>query len=361
MIISATTLKDNRQNVEKFVRRNLLGGIDHLVDLLDAPIPEVEEFLDPHPDVTPVRAYGDWWAGEERGTLDERRSSTPDAEPTGGWLSVGGVDVELDGDEVAQIDRAVLDRLDPSVRAVQLTTMEAVSSDASQAQSHALQAAPRRGRAHPADRPRGDPPGHGRPLRGHVSGKPGLRPSPDLALGLHHIVDIATGERLEAVVDAGLTVLHYESYSGQEFVRKWMALLSSGSGVKQHGARAAGPLHRRSDGPGPGRAVWLERLFGRYAALDDVDSLSRLRLLVEIHPRPAGPGRVSDARGCPRTARALLDRAYPVPKKQFRPRATNPRTPRVLHKPGGGSEYSVGGVGVEDDDADDDQAAGRTA
>ena len=31
-------------------------------------------------------------------------------------------------------------------------------------------------------------------FRGHIAGKPGLRPSPDLALGVHHVIDMTTGE-----------------------------------------------------------------------------------------------------------------------------------------------------------------------
>ena len=73
MIISASTVKDSRDNVEKFVRRNLLGGIDHLVLFLDAPLPEVEELLDGHPDVTYVRAHGDWWGSMDAGGLNERQ------------------------------------------------------------------------------------------------------------------------------------------------------------------------------------------------------------------------------------------------------------------------------------------------
>ena len=335
MIISATTVKDSRENVEKFLRRNRRGGIDHLVVFLDAPMPEVEELLGSRPDVTTVRAYGEWWAGEERGNLNERQitntgllSRLVAGYPWAEWL------FQLDGDEVAQIDRSALDGLDPSERVVQLTTLEAVSSM----------------------RPERDPTLFKRLLdgdeltllavlgvipqatarsyfRGHVSGKPGLRPSADLALGLHHVIDLGTGERVEAVTDPGLTVLHYESYSGKEFVRKWMALLASGGDVKQHGARE--PLARSIrallslDLDEAGRAAWLERLFER-CALDDVDTLSRLHLLVEIEPDARVRASEPDAAAGIAQLGALLERAHPVPKKQFRPRATNARTGKVL-------------------------------
>jgi hypothetical protein len=326
VIISASTVKDTRENVEKFVRRNLLGGIDHMVVFMDAPMPEMEQILDGHADVTPVRAHGDWWAGQPPGFLNERQmtnsgllSRLVTGYPWAEWMFM------LDGDEVAQIDRGVLDRLDPDVRAVRLTPMEAVSRL----------------------RPAGDPTLFKRMLsqdeltllavlgtipaakgrsyfRGHVTGKPGLRPSPGLALGLHHIVDTATGDRLPLVSDPGLTVLHYESHDGQEFVRKWLALLGSGGSVKQHRTRE--PLARSVsalmalDLSDAERAAWLEKLFER-CALDDVDTLTRLRLLVEVDPDArvrSGPPAPPDA---VRQLRALLERAYGVPKKQFHPRA----------------------------------------
>ena len=94
MIISASTVKDSRENVEKFVRRNLLGGIDHMVVFVDAPLPDVEDFLDGHADVTLVRAYGDWWAGQVPERLNERQlTNTGLVESAGRRLPVGRVDV----------------------------------------------------------------------------------------------------------------------------------------------------------------------------------------------------------------------------------------------------------------------------
>ncbi len=141
MIISASTVKDTRENVEKFVRRNLLGGIDHLVVFVDEPLPDVEEFLDDHPDVTPVRAYGDWWGGQKRGGLNERQitnaaliSRLVAGFPWAEWV------FQLDGDEVAQIDRAALARLGPETRAVRLTCLEAASPCTSRPRPDAVQA-----------------------------------------------------------------------------------------------------------------------------------------------------------------------------------------------------------------------------
>ena len=336
MIISASTVKDSRENVERFVRRNLLGGIDHCVVFVDAPLPEVEEFLEGHPDATPVRAYGAWWGDVDAAGLNERQinnAALPSRLTAGfGWAEWM---FALDGDEVARIDRSVLDGLTPEQRAVRLLPMEAASrlrpttdptlfkrllDDDEIELLHGLGLIPTRGqRAY---------------FRGHKSGKPGVRPSRDLALGVHHVIDLGTRERLETVTDPGLSLLHYESHDGQEFVRKWLALLTSGLDVRQHHKRA--PLARSIsallalDLPEAETAEFLERLYAN-TQLDDIETLSRLGLLVEIDPdrgerRPRPPeSEISQLR-------ELLARAYDAPKRIFRPRQSNPKALREIDK-----------------------------
>ena len=74
-------------------------------------------------------------------------------------------------------------------------------------------------------------------FRGHSWGKPGLRPTLDLGIGVHHVLD-RDGEQVEPHHEQGLALLHYESYSGDEFVRKWTALIRSGGHVGQRVHRA---------------------------------------------------------------------------------------------------------------------------
>ena len=330
MIIGVSTIKDSRANVEKFVRRNVLCGIDHLVVLLDAPLPEVEQFLDAHPDTTAVRAHGDWWRGHTPTSLNDRQICNA------GLVSrlVGGYDwaewvFVLDGDEVARIDRGVLDRMPREVRGARLTTQEAVSSlhpehdptlfkrlltdDELELLAALGIISEPRNRAY---------------FRGHVAGKPGVRPSPDLALGVHHAVDTTTGELLDLAVDPGLTLLHYESYDQREFVRKWRALLSSGIDVnhRQDRRRLARSVRALLDLglDEDQRAVWLERLFER-CALDDVATLSGLGLLVEVDPDAVVRDRPPTPPEALRQLRTLLDRAYDVPKQRFRPKSPDPR------------------------------------
>ena len=223
----------------------------------------------------------------------------------------------IDGDEVARIDRGVLDRMAPEVRAVKLTPMEAVSRlrperDPTQFKRKLTMdelalltvlgvISEARGRSY---------------FRGHITGKPGLRPAPDLSLGVHHVVEVTTGERVPIVADPGLSLLHYESWSGQEFVRKWTAMLGSGGDVARHQNRA--PLARSVqallslDLDEADRAAWLETLYER-VALDDVETLSRLGLLVEVDPdegvRPSGTAPVERRPAARSAAEASTRRA----------------------------------------------------
>jgi len=65
-------------------------------------------------------------------------------------------------------------------------------------------------------------------FHGHVEGKSGLRPTTDLWLTLHHVVDAEKSE-VEAFTDpVALRLLHFESYSGEDFVRKWTSILGAG-------------------------------------------------------------------------------------------------------------------------------------
>jgi hypothetical protein len=336
VIISASTVKDSRENVAKFVRRNLRGGIDHLVIFLDAPLPDVEEYLDDQPDVTYVRAHGEWWGTMDAGGLNERQinnaaliSRLTAGFPWAEWMFM------LDGDEVARIDRDVLDRLDAETRSVRLLPLEAVSRlhpdrdptlfkrRLDQDELHLLHVlgviAEPRGRSY---------------FRGHISGKPGLRPSRDLALGVHHVIDTFTGDRVEAHTDPGLGLLHYESHNGDEFVRKWMALLSSGEDVRQHKKRE--PLARSISAvlalglPEAETAAFLERLYER-CALDDVETLSRLGFLVEVDP-DAGERAAQPPEEERRQLRALLEGAYDAPKRVFRPRGRHPKAAAVIER-----------------------------
>jgi hypothetical protein len=337
VILSVTTLKDTVANVEKWVRRNLAGGIDHMIVFLDAPQPEVEALLAGRSEVTAVRAYDDWFGEEGDLSLNDRQiinaglaSRLLVGMPWADWL------FHLDGDEVAQIDRAVLDRLAPETSAVRLTCLEAVSRLRPESDPTLFKPMPDQdvltllaslGLIRKADARFY--------FRGHRAGRPGVRPSPDLVLGTHNVTDAGTSAHVAAVEVPGLTLLHYVSYSSDEFVRKWTANLDSGADLEQNDHRAllAGAVSAllSLDLTEEARATWFDRLFER-VALDDVDTLSRLRLLVEVDPdarvRPAPRVQPEDVA----QLRTLLDRVHDVPKRQFHPRSGSGRAAKTVEK-----------------------------
>jgi hypothetical protein len=321
VILSVTTIKDSAANVEKWVRRNLAGGIDHMVVFVDGRQPDVEALLDAHPHVTPMTADAAWYADAPSELLNDRQivnagltSRLLAGMPWAEWL------FHLDGDEVAQVERSALDGLGPETRAVRLRAVEAV------------------GLLHPD----GDPTSFKRRLtegelqllttlgalrepdnaayfRGHTWGKPGLRPTLDLAIGVHHVLDRGAN-RVPRAEAPGLRLLHYESPSGDEFVRKWMALLGSGGHIGQRGHRAvvADAIRTllRLDLDEDETRTFLYRLYERTGS-DDVALLRRLGLLVEVDPDAGERPVVSDPVGV-HQLRTLLDRARDVAKTGFR-------------------------------------------
>jgi hypothetical protein len=288
VIFAVSTVKDTGTNVEKFVRRNLAGGVDHLIVFLDDEQPEVEELLAASAHVTFVATHHDWWHGERQADLNDRQR-------THATLAVRMLSrfawaqwmFHIDGDEVVHIDRKALSALTDDVRAVQLSPLESVA-------------------VFRADR---DPTWFkplldeqqllrltdlgviGRPnnrafFRGHTAGKVGVRPAPDIRVAIHSAAH-ATEARIPAVRDPAYTVLHYESPNGEQFVRKWCALLASGGSVDQRMARRnlgseaerllAGGLSTEET------TAELEHLYQEHVA-DDVETLVDLGFLQQHNP-----------------------------------------------------------------------------
>lgn len=289
MIFTVTTVKDTLANVQRFVACNLAGGADHLFVFLDAPDPEVRAFLDEHPHVTCVRTDKSWWLGERPAELNVRQrcnanlvkallSTLPEAE----WL------FHVDGDEVVQLDREVLAGVPADVQAVKLAPLEAVS------------------RKHWDERPTWFKrmlgkdeltmlhvlgviarPHNGALFHGHLEGKTGLRPGLDHWLTLHHIIG-ADKERVEPFTHDALSVLHYESYSGEDFVRKWTSMIAAGPKFGLRSGREPTAVALRTlvaKGLTEEQAApYLMRIFERTTE-DDFDALRDLGLLVEVDPQ----------------------------------------------------------------------------
>ena len=327
MLFTASTVKDTLPNVQRFVECSLAGGVDHMFVLLDAPgaegQAEVREWMESQPHVTSIATGREWWAGDRPAQLNVRQRINANllkhllsgfdwAE----WL------FHVDGDEIVQIDRGVLDTVPAAVPAIQLTPLEAVSrmhwdhdptwfktllGDDDLALLHALGV---------IDRPTNRTYFHGHPY-----GKSGIRPRATGWLTLHTAVG-QHRESLEAFKHEALRLLHYESYSGEDFVRKWTAIVASGPTasfrtVRGTTADALRALIGKDLGEEKARA-YLMKLFERTTE-DDFETLRDLGLLVEVDPRDGGHTPCAFPEGEREAMIGALDALRPEPKRHFHP------------------------------------------
>lgn len=323
MIVTVSTVKDSLENVQQFVRGNLASGVDHMFLFLDAGDAAVEEWLSTQPHVTFVVTDKSWWQGERPQLLNRRQcinanlarslvSLTDWAE----WI------FHIDADEVARIDRAAVAEVGPHRPVVGLAPLEVVSE------------------LEPAGRPTRfkrlleddelqllvtlgllEEPTNSLYFRSHIAGKVGVRPCLDLWLKFHSAVD-QDGTRLQAVRGDDLTLLHYESFSGAEFVRKWTNMVTSGPSMHfgSHRMKIATALKVivTSDLPSGVKEKYLTEIYRTHME-DAVETLSDLRLLVETDPLRGGhvPQRLDDAEHA--LLKARLEGLRDVSKKQFLP------------------------------------------
>lgn len=306
-LVAASTIKDSPEHVRRYVEGNLAGGVDHLVVFLDAPSDEgqgeVLAYLEQHPRVTPVRAGGAWWGGERPRELNVRQCINAnvtrrvlDGLGLGrGWL------LHVDGDEVVRVDRDALARVPDDALALKLDVREAVSSstwtgqpttfkaeldDADLALLHGLGLLPE--------------PSNQVWIRGHVMGKSAVRIGADLWLTLHKI---AREDRTQepGLADEAWLVFHYESYSLEDFVRKWTAMVASGPRAayraeRRQTARTLRDLISRDLEPAALRRQ-LERFY-REQVEEPLADLRDLQVVVETDPlagTPTEPGAVDAA------------------------------------------------------------------
>lgn len=342
MLFTVSTVLDTLPNVERWVRANRAMGVDHMIVFLDAPRspgqPEVHDFLDRRPEVSVVRTDASWWGGDRPRGLNVRQRINANlaahalaGAPGGAWL------FHLDGDEVFAGDPGLLAALPDETATAWLSPLEAVSTFS------------------PAEHPTRfkrllddedldllhvlgviDQATNQSYFHGHVLGRSGIRPGSGLRLTLHEAVD-ADGQVAARAEDPALRVLHYDSISGEEFVRKWRAMLAAGP-VKYRPDRAptARALHALigKDLPPETADRYLRRIYDRTTA-DDVETLDDLGLLERVDPATAdhGPSRVTD------DVRAQLERSIAelagAPKRDFhadrarRPAATPRRSTGV--------------------------------
>lgn len=343
MLITASTVKDTLPHLQRFVAGNLAGGVDHLVVFLDAEQPAEQAWLDAHPHVTCVRTDDAWWRGDRPADLNVRQRINANLVKAVltrlDWALDGHTWVfHVDADEIVQVDRDVLAAVPAGERVVGLTPLEAVSQERWDGDptwfkrlldKPELQQLTKRG---VIDRPR-----NGAYFHGHVDGKSGIRPTLDLWLTLHQGVD-AAGTELERYGDERLRLLHLESYSGEDFVRKWTSILSAGTPPnfrpgRQPTALAVQDLMGRGLPPDELEHE-LMQVF-RDTTLDDLDTLRELGLLVEVdwrdgtHVPQAFPDGGLDA------LEAGIAALATAPKRPFHPGRPAAEVERILD--GGGS------------------------
>lgn len=342
LVCTVSTVKDTLPRVQRWVAANLAGGVDHLFVMLDGSAPQLRGWLDEQPHVTCVRTDSSWWHGERPQQLNERQRINANAiaavlARAGGaaWL------FHIDGDEVAQIDRSRLAAAPPRVAAARLGVLEAV------AQPHwddlpTLFKRPLTDDELVLLTTLGviEAPRQGAYFHGHADGKCGIRPDSETWLTLHDSMDDA-GLAVETFDDPGLRVLHYESYSGEEFVRKWLALLEAGPAARlrpgRQGTQAAVRALRDLALPPEIAERYLMRIFEATTA-DDLDTLQELGLLVSVDPS-AGTHQPADLTAAQRGAwDGALEAISDAPKRQFRPPAKRPIDrdgDAAAEKPGG--------------------------
>lgn len=345
MIVTASTVKDTLAGVERFVTGNLANGVDHMFVFLDADDPEVQGFLDSHDDVTCVRTGPEWWRGARPKALNDRQRINANLVKVllapfswAEWI------FHIDGDEIALVDRDALAAVPEEQRVVRLAPREAVSRmrwEGDPTHFKRLLDKPDLALLHTLGAI--DKPANGSYFHGHVFGKVGLRPCLDLWLALHQVVD-ADREQVEAASDERLRLLHYESFSGDEFVRKWTALLRAGPMSSFRPAREPTALALQAllaKGLDPDRArPYLERIFER-TTLDDFETLTDLGLLEEHRPLEGTHEPEPFPDGAREEMETLLEQLAGEPKAPFHPGGGTADVADMLARAG----IDVGAVG----------------
>ncbi|WP_340537552.1 glycosyltransferase family 2 protein [Nocardioides sp. GXZ039] len=289
LVLAVSTVKDSPTNVARYIERNLANGIDHLVVFTEQTGAEAEAILDAHPHVTHVPTGRGWWGEWRSDDLNVRQRTAANLTRVllapfewAEWI------VHIDGDEVALIDRDVVDALPESARTLKLDPLEAVSRESwpdgrithfkrllTDGEANVLRVLgliPE--------------PNNKAYFHGHVRGKRGVRVRTDLRMGLH-VVKSGKGRFVKGVVDPGLRMLHYDSATSEEFARKWMTLASSKSRAVYRTSRI--PVVRalktlsRLRIPDEVRERYIRRIYD-LTTLEDFDTLNDLGLLVEVHP-----------------------------------------------------------------------------
>jgi hypothetical protein len=286
---------DSLPNIAKFVERNLGGGADHLIIFYEGADEEVLGFLRPHPDVTLVHTDADYWKGRRPDSLNDRQVLNANTAnvllapfPWAAWL------FHIDGDEVLALDPASLRAVPDDIPAIRLRTLEAISQTHWETDvTHFKRPLGRNQLALLVALGVISAPNNRAYFRGHVIGKPGIRANLDSNLQIHSARSSSEAE-LPTFRGDGLDVLHYESFSGDEFVRKWTTHIVGEQRPARRPARrypirrALTAVLRLPDLTDQQREKYIMRIYDS-CVRDDMATLLELGLLVERPPREHRP------------------------------------------------------------------------
>lgn len=320
-VVIVSTVKASVAATEDHVNRNLRAGADHVVLFVDDADPEVCAHWEGSPYVTAVPTDAAYWNDGRPEMLARRQGVNANMVnlaltmvPEADWL------FSLDADECLHIDRDRLLGLDESVRVVRLTTWEAASRSASDERSQ---------QPHRYKRPLDDhelemlvllgalsEPVMSHYFRGHRR-KIGVRPDFRLRMFLHEVENLH-GRRLPMHRDPqALRVLHDESPTLDEFIRKWRAHVDGGGfhvGAKRKTIRKIFLTlsENRLATPEDLHTVH-QRLYER-VALDDVELLGALGFLEVRDPLQHQHTPLSFSQAQHDRMRAMLDALGSVEK-----------------------------------------------
>lgn len=229
-VVGCALVLDSAENLERFITLNLRKGLDHLIVFLDDPDNPLPTCSSDPGLVTVVRLDADWWGDQRPERLNRRQRVVANLARVA-LTRLGWADwlVFLDGDEVALLDRDVVESIPAEHRAFRLFPLEAVSDSRAgdglfkkrlpTRRLRQLEQAGLIGEATNASY-----------FHGHATGKIAVRPAMDVRFHVHTATD-AEGEKLPRFEHPRLRHLHFESPSPEEFVRKWTALAESGSDI----------------------------------------------------------------------------------------------------------------------------------
>lgn len=337
VIVSAATVLDSLANVQRHVEGNLSGGVDHVVLILDDHLPEVEEWLATQPQVSYAVADEVWWRGVERPTgLNTRQVLNVNVVKA---LLTTVLDVEwlfhIDADEILRIDRAALAALPESRRTVSARVYESVHEPGLVGDPTLFKRP-----VTPAELVRLAEagviaePSYEAYLRGHSVGKGGNRPSLDYSQWLHWAEhrDRPRVPVEELFYPDGLMLLHLESPTPEDFVRRWEAMAAAGDVSYLHPRRVVLMEEMRSMlAAGVPVVERRQRLLELSATMDDdIAGLRDLGFIVELDPRHGGQTPHPDSAELGEFLRAVFDVVTPVEKWLFDVHTPRELTARVI-------------------------------